>query len=106
MKFNIRATRSIRLAVVAASVLAMTVGLASNAAAKSSIVHISVVSLIPGSTQAAFNEFDNQVAQFEAANPGISVRGVQYQITSLPAPFRPGSTGKNRCYYRPDNCHP
>jgi len=85
MKFNIRATRSIRLAVVAASVLAMTVGLASNAAAKSSIVHISVVSLIPGSTQAAFNEFDNQVAQFEAANPGISVRGVQYQW--LPATF-------------------
>jgi multiple sugar transport system substrate-binding protein len=85
MKFNIRATRSIRLAVVAASVLAMTVGLASNAAAKSSIVHISVVSLIPGSTQAAFNEFDNQVAEFEAANPGISVRGVQYQW--LPATF-------------------
>jgi ABC-type glycerol-3-phosphate transport system substrate-binding protein len=86
MKFNIRATRSIRLAVAAASVLAMTVGLASNAAAKkSSVVHISVVSLIPGSTQAAFNEFDNKVAQFEAANPGISVRGVQYQW--LPATF-------------------
>jgi ABC-type glycerol-3-phosphate transport system substrate-binding protein len=86
MKFNIRATRSIRLAVVAASVLAMTVGLASNAAAKkSAVVHISVVSLIPGSTQAAFNEFDNKVAQFEAANPGISVRGVQYQW--LPATF-------------------
>ncbi len=54
-------------------------------AKKSSVVHISVVSLIPGSTQAAFNEFDNKVAQFEAANPGISVRGVQYQW--LPATF-------------------
>jgi multiple sugar transport system substrate-binding protein len=86
MKFNIRATRSIRLAVIAASVLAMTVGLASNATAKGNhVVHISVVSLIPGSTQAAFNEFDNQVAEFEAANPGISVRGVQYQW--LPATF-------------------
>jgi multiple sugar transport system substrate-binding protein len=86
MKFKINATRSIRLAVVAASVLAMTVGLASNAVAKKNhIVHISVVSLIPGSTQAAFNEFDNQVAEFEAANPGISVRGVQYQW--LPATF-------------------
>jgi multiple sugar transport system substrate-binding protein len=86
MKFNIRATRSIRLTIVAASVLALTVGLASNAAAKkSAVVHISVVSLIPGSTQAAFNEFDNKVAQFEAANPGISVRGVQYQW--LPATF-------------------
>ncbi|MDE3130361.1 MAG: hypothetical protein KGL16_04355, partial [Acidobacteriota bacterium] len=54
-----------------ALVLAMTVGLVSNAAAKKAhVVHISVVSLIPGSTQAAFNEFDNKVAQFEAANPG------------------------------------
>ncbi|MDE3133359.1 MAG: extracellular solute-binding protein [Acidobacteriota bacterium] len=69
-----------------ALVLAMTVGLVSTAAAKkSSVVHISVVSLIPGSTQAAFNEFDNKVAQFEAANPGVSVRGVQYQW--LPATF-------------------
>ena len=54
-------------------------------AKKSTVVHISVVSLIPGSTQAAFNEFDNKVAEFEAANPGISVRGVQYQW--LPATF-------------------
>jgi multiple sugar transport system substrate-binding protein len=82
MKFNIRATRSIRLAVAAASVLAMTVGLASTAAAKKdSVVHISVVSLIPGSTQAAFTAFSNQVAQFEAANPGIAVRQVEYQWT-------------------------
>jgi ABC-type glycerol-3-phosphate transport system substrate-binding protein len=49
------------------------------------VVHISVISLIPGSTQAAFNEFDNKVAQFEAANPGISVKAVQYQW--LPATF-------------------
>ncbi|MGH2862374.1 MAG: ABC transporter substrate-binding protein, partial [Solirubrobacteraceae bacterium] len=70
-----------------ALVLAMTVGLVASAAAKkkSSLVHISVVSLIPGSTQAAFNQFDNQVAEFEAANPGISVRAVQYQW--LPATF-------------------
>ena len=62
--------------------------MASAAAAKAKklhVVHISVVSLIPGSTQAAFNEFNNQVAEFEAANPGISVRGVQYQW--LPATF-------------------
>jgi multiple sugar transport system substrate-binding protein len=75
-------------AAIAALAMAMPVGLASAATAKakkSRIVHISVVSLIPGSTQAAFNEFDNQVAEFEAANPGISVRGVQYQW--LPATF-------------------
>jgi multiple sugar transport system substrate-binding protein len=87
MKFKTKARSSIRMgAIVAAvSLLAVSVGAASASAKKASVVHISVVSLIPGSTQAAFNEFDNKVAQFEAANPGISVRGVQYQW--LPATF-------------------
>ena len=92
MTFNIKARRLVRLnttvAAATALTLAIPVGVASATtakAAKSSVVHISVVSLIPGSTQAAFNEFDNQVAQFEAANPGIKVRGVQYQW--LPATF-------------------
>jgi multiple sugar transport system substrate-binding protein len=87
MKFKKKARSSIRMgAIVAAvSLLAVSVGAASASAKKASVVHISVVSLIPGSTQAAFNEFDNKVAQFEAANPGISVRGVQYQW--LPATF-------------------
>src|ERR1700743_3866485 len=86
MKFKIRAT-SIRMGAIApaVSLLAVSVGAASASAKKASVVHISVVSLIPGSTQAAFNEFDNKVAQFEAANPGIAVRGVQYQW--LPATF-------------------
>ena len=90
MKFKIKAQRLVRLNVTAAAVtaLALSAGVASATAAKTkklSVVHISVVSLIPGSTQAAFNEFNNQVAEFEAANPGISVRGVQYQW--LPATF-------------------
>jgi multiple sugar transport system substrate-binding protein len=87
MKFKIKARSSIRMgAIVAAvSLIAVSVGAASASAKKASVVHISVVSLIPGSTQAAFNEFDNKIAQFEAANPGISVRGVQYQW--LPATF-------------------
>jgi multiple sugar transport system substrate-binding protein len=87
MKFNIRA-RSIRMGatVAAVSLLATAVGSVSSAAAKgSSVVHISVASLIPGSTAAATNEFGNQVAEFEAANPGISVKSVQYQW--LPATF-------------------
>jgi multiple sugar transport system substrate-binding protein len=87
MTFKIKA-RSVRMGatVAAVSLLATAVGSVSNAAAKKpSVTHISVVSLIPGSTQAAFNEFDAQVAEFEAANPGISVRGVQYQW--LPATF-------------------
>jgi multiple sugar transport system substrate-binding protein len=88
-----RKTRSfvrtnVTFAAVAALTLAISVSMASAAtakAAKSRVVHISVVSLIPGSTQAAFNRFDDQVAQFESQNPGISVRGVQYQW--LPATF-------------------
>jgi ABC-type glycerol-3-phosphate transport system substrate-binding protein len=88
-----RKTRSfvranLTFAAITALAMAMPVGLASAAtakAAKSHVVHISVVSLIPGSTQAAFNQFDNQVAEFEAANPGISVKAVQYQW--LPATF-------------------
>ena len=44
-------------------------------------VTISVVSLIPGSTPAAFAQFNQQVAQFQKANPGIKVKPVQYQWT-------------------------
>ena len=44
-------------------------------------VTISVVSLIPGSTQAAINQFNNQVAEFEKANPAITVKTVEYQWT-------------------------
>jgi len=33
-----------------------------------------VVSLLPGSEQEAFDAFDEQVAQFEAANPDIDVQ--------------------------------
>jgi ABC-type glycerol-3-phosphate transport system substrate-binding protein len=44
-------------------------------------VTISVVSLIPGSTPAAFAQFNQQVAEFEKANPGIKIKPVQYQWT-------------------------
>jgi ABC-type glycerol-3-phosphate transport system substrate-binding protein len=87
MKFRIRARASIRTgtSVAAISLLAAAVGFGSTASAKSSSVNISVVSLIPGSTKAAFKQFDNEVAQFEKANPGINVKPVQYQW--LPATF-------------------
>jgi ABC-type glycerol-3-phosphate transport system substrate-binding protein len=42
-------------------------------------VSISVVSLIPGSTKAAFAQFNQQVKEFETANPNITVKPVQYQ---------------------------
>jgi multiple sugar transport system substrate-binding protein len=44
-------------------------------------VTISVASLIPGSTQAAVDQFNAQVAEFEKANPTIKVKSVEYQWT-------------------------
>ncbi|HEY2654205.1 MAG TPA: extracellular solute-binding protein [Solirubrobacteraceae bacterium] len=87
MKSRIRARVSTRMGVTVASVslLALAAGSISTAAAKSSRVSISVVSLIPGSTKAAFTQFNNQVAEFEKANPSIKVTPVQYQW--LPATF-------------------
>ncbi|OLT10706.1 sugar ABC transporter substrate-binding protein [Pseudonocardia sp. CNS-139] len=44
-------------------------------------VQISVVSLKPGSEQSAFDAFEEQVRQFEAANPGIDVTSQEYEWT-------------------------
>ncbi|MCU1579944.1 MAG: sugar transporter substrate-binding protein [Rhodoglobus sp.] len=44
-------------------------------------VTITVVSLIPGSDQSAFDAFDAQVAQFEKANPNITVKSQEYEWT-------------------------
>jgi ABC-type glycerol-3-phosphate transport system substrate-binding protein len=43
---------------------------------------ISVASLIPGSTQAAIDQFNARVAEFEKANPTIKVKPVDYQWTA------------------------
>ncbi|HEY2543367.1 MAG TPA: extracellular solute-binding protein [Gaiellaceae bacterium] len=45
-------------------------------------VTISVASLIPGSTQAAVDQFNAQVKEFEKANPTIKVNPVEYQWTA------------------------
>ena len=44
-------------------------------------VSLTVVSLRPGSEEAAFAAFEEQVAQFEAANPDIDVESVEYEWT-------------------------
>jgi multiple sugar transport system substrate-binding protein len=44
-------------------------------------VTISVASLIPGATADATRQFNAQVAEFEKANPSITVKSVQYQWT-------------------------
>jgi multiple sugar transport system substrate-binding protein len=74
--------KSMRLAMAVA--VAGLVAVCATAAAVGSTtktVTISVASLIPGSSQAAIDQFNAQVAQFERANPSITVKPVEYQWT-------------------------
>ncbi len=68
------------IALAVASLLALTAGTISRAAGNKTVT-ISVASLIPGSTPAAIQQFNNQVAEFQKANPAIKVKSVQYQWT-------------------------
>jgi multiple sugar transport system substrate-binding protein len=52
-----------------------------SSAASNKTITISVASLIPGSMPAAIQQFNNQVTQFEKANPAIHVKPVEYQWT-------------------------
>jgi ABC-type glycerol-3-phosphate transport system substrate-binding protein len=52
-----------------------------SSAARGKSITISVASLIPGSTPAAIQQFNDQVAEFEKANPNINVKPVEYQWT-------------------------
>ena len=74
--------KSMRLATAVA--VAGLVAVCATAAAVGSTtktVTISVASLIPGSSQAAIDQFNAQVAQFEKANPSITIKPVEYQWT-------------------------
>jgi multiple sugar transport system substrate-binding protein len=78
--------KSTRLATTAAvsvaCLLAVCFGaIAASANSSAKQVTISVASLIPGSTTAATQQFNNQVAEFEKANPSIKVKSVTYQWT-------------------------
>jgi multiple sugar transport system substrate-binding protein len=68
------------LAVIVTSLLAVFASAVSSAATTKTTT-ISVVSLIPGSTPAAIQQFNNQVAAFEKANPSIKVKPIEYQWT-------------------------
>jgi ABC-type glycerol-3-phosphate transport system substrate-binding protein len=52
---------------------------ATESAASAGPVTISVVSLLPGSQQAAIDAFNAQVKEFEAANPTITVKPEEYE---------------------------
>jgi multiple sugar transport system substrate-binding protein len=68
------------LAVIVTSLLAVFASSVSSAATTKTVT-ISVVSLIPGSTPEAIQQFNNQVAAFEKANPSIKVKPIEYQWT-------------------------
>ncbi len=76
----------VAMTVAAAGLLAVLAGWVSSTAAGSThankTITISVASLIPGSTDAAVKEFNDQVTQFEKANPSIKVNSVEYQWTA------------------------
>ncbi len=76
----------VAMTVAAAGLLALVAGWGSSTAAGSThatkSITISVASLIPGSTDAAVKEFNDQVTQFEKANPTIKINSVEYQWTA------------------------
>ena len=66
--------------VAVVSLLAVCASAISSAASSKSVT-ISVASLIPGSTPAAVQQFNNQVTEFQKANPSIHIKSVEYQWT-------------------------
>ncbi|MDX6475849.1 MAG: multiple sugar transport system substrate-binding protein, partial [Gaiellaceae bacterium] len=75
-----KSTRMAAVAAVAVVLLAVCASSISSAATNKSVT-ISVASLIPGSTPEAIQQFNNQVKEFEKANPAIRVNPVEYQWT-------------------------
>jgi ABC-type glycerol-3-phosphate transport system substrate-binding protein len=75
--------KSLRRIATAVGFAGLVAAIASAAAVGSTkSVTISVASLIPGSTQAAVDQFNARVAEFEKANPTIKVKPVDYQWTA------------------------
>jgi multiple sugar transport system substrate-binding protein len=74
-----KSTRFITM-VAAAGLLAIC-ATATAVGASRQTVTISVASLIPGSTKAATDQFNQRVAAFEKANPSIKIKAVEYQWT-------------------------
>ena len=77
-----KSTRRKTCVAVAVGCLLIACATAAGAMASAKAVTISVASLIPGSSAAAVQQFNEQVAQFEKANPSITVQPVEYQWTA------------------------
>jgi ABC-type glycerol-3-phosphate transport system substrate-binding protein len=69
------------VAAVTVTSLVAVVGSSISSAATEKTITISVASLIPGSTPEAITQFNNQVKEFQKANPKIHVNSVEYQWT-------------------------
>ena len=76
-----KSLRRIATAVAVAGLVALC-ATAAAFGSRSSSVTISVASLIPGSTQAAVDQFNARVAEFEKTNPTINVKPVDYNWTA------------------------
>ena len=77
-----KSTRRTKCVTVAVGCLLIACATAAGATASAKAVTISVASLIPGSSAAAVQQFNQQVAQFEKANPSIKIQPVEYQWTA------------------------
>jgi multiple sugar transport system substrate-binding protein len=77
-----KSTRRITCVAVAVGCLLIACATAAGATSSAKAVTISVASLIPGSSAAAVQQFNQQVAEFEKANPSIKIQPVEYQWTA------------------------
>ncbi len=75
-----KSIRTVTTIVAAVCLLAVCAAAAAQARSTKTVT-ISVASLIPGSTAAAVQQFNAQVAQFEKVNPSIKIKPVEYQWT-------------------------
>src|SRR6266403_3441262 len=76
--------KSTRVAMIAVAAVVLGIGASTAAGSTRSgkSVTISVASLIPGSSQAAINQFNAQVKEFEKKYPTIKVKPVEYPWTA------------------------
>ncbi|PJJ63405.1 extracellular solute-binding protein [Compostimonas suwonensis] len=74
--------RAVALAAVALTGVGLLAGCSAGGGDDGGKTKLTVVSLIPGTEQAAFDAFDARVAAFEKLNPDIDVEGVEYEWTA------------------------
>jgi len=74
-----KSTRKYAVAGIAAVAVGVLLAGCTSAPADDGKVTLRVASLIPGTEQAAFDAFDQRVAEFEEKYPDITVEGVEYE---------------------------